>query len=376
MRVYVLVPWCLKSADVGTAVWECWLVHNASSGTYDDVNDEISELGFFSEEREAPWGQNRVLEKNPIQTLAFLRFLLKGALEMAEAVTDPPPTEASPSRCATWRKIQAGLANYSVVALAGGGANWQHPKLIYRSGLSGSEYYRTVHAMAPATSEDVDLEIGRNTLAWMSEWSQGNLFPFVYTAGVRVRYNVTELLMQWESDLQGLVRMRYGHRGQSSPMFPPCDGQAEHNGSAGVRQCMGLQDNLYMRDGGGGIETIGATQSVNDMLLQSWRDVIELFPLIPDGSSAAFGSLRTVGGFLVSAVRHANGQVGTPINLTSTVGGNATVLAPWAGKLLAVHRAHDGQEIAVVPVKSRAGLSYRFATTAGTTYWLASGERL
>ena len=29
------------------AVWECWLVFNASAGSYDDVNDEVSELGFF-----------------------------------------------------------------------------------------------------------------------------------------------------------------------------------------------------------------------------------------------------------------------------------------------------------------------------------------
>ena len=346
---------------------------NASAGSYDDVNDEVSELGFFSEERDAPWGEHGILERNPIQTLAFLRFLLKGALEMAAAITNPAPTEAPPSRCATWRKIQAGLANYSVIALAGGGANWEKPKPIYRSGLSGPEYYRTVHAMAPGTSEDIDLEIGRNTLAWMSEWSQGNEFPFVYTAAVRVRYNVTELLMQWESDLQGLVNMSYGHRGQVYPMFPPCDGQTERNGTGDARQCMGMQDNLYMRDGGGGIETIGATQSVNDMLMQSWRDVIELFPLIPAGSSAAFGSLRAVGGFLVSAVRDSDGSVATPVSLTSTVGGRATVLAPWIGKSLSVRRAHDGQVIAATPLQSRAGLSYRFETSAGVTYQLAPG---
>ena len=336
------------------------------------MNDEVSELGFFSEERDAPWGQKMILEKNPIQTLAFLRFLLKGALEMTDAITQlgTPPTEAPPGRCAIWRKIQAGLANYSVVALAGGGANWEQPKPIYRSGLSGPEYYRTVHAIAPGTNDAVDLEIGRNTLAWMSEWSQGNLYPFVYTAAVRVRYNVTELLMQWESNLQGRVKMRYGHRGEIDPMFPPCDGQAERNGTSGSRQCMGMQDNLYMRDGGGGIETIGATQSVNDMLMQSWRDVIELFPLVPDGSSAAFGSLRAVGGFLVSAAREADGVISAPVRVTSTVGGNVTVLAPWTGKIVSVQRAHDGHAVETVPFESRAGLSYQFETSAGTTYLL------
>eukprot|EP01047_Picozoa_sp_COSAG01_P103747 COSAG01_NODE_33167_length_568_cov_906.270789_1_plen_134_part_10 len=85
--------------------WECWLVHNSSSGTYDDVNDEVSELGFFSEERDAPWNLHNTartapLERNPIQTLAFLRFLLKGALEMAAAITDPSAAEAPPARCA------------------------------------------------------------------------------------------------------------------------------------------------------------------------------------------------------------------------------------------------------------------------------------
>ena len=196
-------------------------------------------------------------------------------------------------------------------------------------------------------------------------------FPFVYTAAVRVRYNVTELLMQWESDLQGLVQMQYGQRGRLDPTFPPCDGQVERNGSSGTRQCMGMQDNLFMRDGGGGIETIGATQSVNDMLMQSWRDVIELFPLIPNGSSAAFGSLRAVGGFLVSATRQADGNIATPVRVLSTVGGNVTVLAPWPGKIVSVRRANNGHAVATVPVESKAGLSYRFGTLAGATYLLS-----
>lgn len=61
----------------------------------------------------------------------------------------------------------------------------------------------------------------------------------------QVRYNVTELLMQWESELQGLVSMHYGRRGQASSTFPPCDGQAERNGSSGGRQCEGMQDHLW-----------------------------------------------------------------------------------------------------------------------------------
>jgi hypothetical protein len=123
------------------------------------------------------------------------------------------------------------------------------------------------------------------------------------------------------------------------------------------------------------LETIGATQSVNDMLMQSWRDdVIELFPLIPNSSAASFGTLRAVGGFLVSAARGEDGKVVVPVTLTSTVGGNATVLAPWAGHELAVKRAGDGVVIETVPRQMGAGLSYSFETTAGETFLLSAGN--
>ena len=105
----------------------------------------------------------------------------------------------------------------------------------------------------------IDDQIGRNTLAWMSEWFEGNEFPFVYTAAVRVKYNISDLLFQFESDLLGLTNGT--HRSPSSN-YPPCDGTVERSGGMTTLGCGGLQDNLYMRDGGGGIETIGATQAV------------------------------------------------------------------------------------------------------------------
>ena len=84
------------------------LVHNETTGAYDDINDEISELGFFSESRDTPG----MVERNPIQTLAFLRFILKGAADMS--VTLGKPEE---QRRGLWRRIAAGLQNY-VSALA------------------------------------------------------------------------------------------------------------------------------------------------------------------------------------------------------------------------------------------------------------------
>jgi hypothetical protein len=110
--------------------------------------------------------------------------------------------------------------------------------------------------------------------------------------------------------------------------------------------------------------------------MQSWRDdVIELFPLSPNGSAASFGTLRAVGGFLVSAARGEHGKVAAPVTVTSTVGGNATVLAPWVGHGLSVKRAGDGAVIPANPIQTGAGLSYSFETTAGETF-LLSAENL
>ena len=79
------------------------LVHNETTGAYDDINDEISELGFFSESRDTPG----MVERNPIQTLAFLRFILKGAADMSVALGKPEE-----QRRGLWRRIAAGLQNY------------------------------------------------------------------------------------------------------------------------------------------------------------------------------------------------------------------------------------------------------------------------
>ena len=48
-----------------------------------------------------------MVERNPIQTLAFLRFILKGAADMSVALGKPEE-----QRRGLWRRIAAGLQNY------------------------------------------------------------------------------------------------------------------------------------------------------------------------------------------------------------------------------------------------------------------------
>ena len=141
-------------------------MHNETTGAYDDINDEISELGFFSESRDTPG----MVERNPIQTLAFLRFILKGAADMSVALGKPEE-----QRRGLWRRIAAGLQNYVRIfedphlSAFGRFVSALIPSLlpaqtvealplpepngpatpVYSCGTSGPIYYRTVHALAP-----------------------------------------------------------------------------------------------------------------------------------------------------------------------------------------------------------------------------------
>lgn len=69
------------------------------------------------------------------------------------------------------------------------------------------------------------------------------------------------------------------------------------------------EDNAYPNtmyaESGQNIETpLAASQSVNDMLIQSWGDKIRVFPAVPDAwDNAVIHNMRAEGAFLVSAVR-------------------------------------------------------------------------
>jgi hypothetical protein len=66
---------------------------------------------------------------------------------------------------------------------------------------------------------------------------------------------------------------------------------------------------------------------INDFLLQSVGGIIRIFPSWPAGTDAAFHSLRTSGGFLVSATQ-TDGKI-PEVTVQSTAGGMLRVLSPW-----------------------------------------------
>ena len=83
-------------------------------------------------------------------------------------------------------------------------------------------------------------------------WTQGNALPIFHPAAVRIGYPASDVLTGWMARLQS---------------------------------CM--LTNLYCYQGGGGIETSGATMAVNEMLMQSNEWAVNLFPVWPAHLDAA-----------------------------------------------------------------------------------------
>jgi len=91
----------------------------------------------------------------------------------------------------------------------------------------------------------------------------------------------------------------------------------------------------HFNDFGHYTEQFGASMAVSELLLQSVRDVIRVFPAWPAAQDARFENLRAQGGFLVSA-RQSGGRV-AGLEITSTAGGPLRLMSPFGptrGKLV------------------------------------------
>lgn len=177
----------------------------------------------------------------------------------------------------------------------------------------------------------------------------------------------------------------------------------------------------YLVQGGGGIETAGTTVAVNEvrlhrphlpqyhaprtlwrpplslqitcgsglhraldhpisthdhaagqMLLQSWDDVLRLFPVWPAGQPASFRHLRAIGAFLVSAAMDTAGNV-DGVTVRSEAGRNCSLYSPWptAGVIV---RTATGTPVVVHRAKRGPETVFTFETVGGGTYTIAAEQ--
>jgi len=97
--------------------------------------------------------------------------------------------------------------------------------------------------------------------------------------------------------------------------------------------------NLLLYANGGGVENVGVSRAINEMLCQAPEGkYIQFFPMWPQDQSASFHTLLLQGGFLVSANYNSgskqveNVQVTAAYTLNSASSSTCTILNPWSGR--------------------------------------------
>jgi len=115
---------------------------------------------------------------------------------------------------------------------------------------------------------------------------------------------------------------------------------------------------------GGWTEQLGIIAPIQEMMLQSWKGYIDLFPAWPGEINARFTTFRAEGAFLVTAAWQ--GGAVREASIKSERGGRCAVREPWPG----VTTVRDSSGRTVNAARTAGTLS--FDTCEGMTYTLAT----
>jgi len=312
------------------AFWEDYLTFE--NGRYVIYDDNFGEVG--------PWQgkgwKDGYGDFNPIVSLGLLRVFFDAMLEISRDLKRDEDREGK------WKHILANLSELPVSARDGrkrfraceGGQG-------SGSGIVGLNWIMLHGLVFPApniglSSDPEHLKMIRDDMKGWGEgtWvDHGNAFQTIFIGATRVGYDPEFLLAKAREKIA-----KYAY------------------------------PNLWIRAGGGGIETCsGIPGMINEMMLQSHRKVIRVFPVFPSNQKASFHRLRTFGAFVVSGAID-NGKVQYVV-VESEKGRECRILNPWPGATVRVFR--NGKESTPV-----AGDLLRLATEPGETLRLVpSGPR-
>jgi len=240
---------------------------------------------------------------NPILSLGLVRNLFKNLIHMSKDLS------VDESRRAKWQDILDKLSAYPLQERNG--------KTVFRYTEKGLDWWKDntlgIQHIFPCDTIGLDsdpklLAICHNTINEMSRWADYNGFSSWYTTCARIGYDPKIILTKLREECD-------------KHSFP----------------------NLLLFYGGGGVESCGGFLAINEMLLQSHEGVIRFFPCWPKDQDARFGTLRTVGAFLVSA--ELKSGVVSGVKIVSEKGKPCTVQNPWPGKKVRVARNGKTNEI-------------------------------
>ena len=190
-----------------------------------------------------------------------------------------------------------------------------------------------------------ELQTARNTIDVFDGtdgWNQVNNFPRIFTMAVRARYDINQVVENFARVIN-----------------------------------TNMKPNLRISDPYHGIEKLGATESVNSMMMQTDKGMTKLFPNWYTDKDAKFVSLRAKGAFTVSAEYDGTAQEAKNVTITSEAGEDMTLVSPWEEGMTvkdAQGNIVETEKGAVPNWEDQENAAYTFATTEGETYTIEKGE--
>lgn len=266
---------------VGVATFwvDCALADGADGFLHDD-EDCFEELCDGTDEN----------QRDPTMVLAFLPHLLETTSEITELLEAENSSLWGRAEVTAWRAAASKIAPYARVDPV--------PERLEFSGDSeviadyvgarpdstwGGPFATWPLGSIGLGSDDADLALGRRSMDNFVRVYPGmrmsNGFVHSFAAAARLNWRPDRLMQYWEDFLR-----------------------------SDDERCRMYTNGLVDGCGHTGLENVGATAFLNELLLQSHEGVLRLFPALPPGLPGAF-RLRAVGGLLVEARRPADGPV-------------------------------------------------------------------
>ena len=274
--------------------WEDYLVFE--DGCYQIYNDSLNETCWYCGPDAMPSGHD---DKNPIVSNALVRMIMKLVIDISKELGK------NTDRIHKWQHILDNMVEPKTFESNG-------EKVL--CGIDGSTELRelALESMFPAGSigkysTPEIYEYAKNTHKQLAIWMSDNRFCGYYPMAARLEYSAEEIIKH--------INEVIAERGLPNGM---------------------------VRFGGGGLENSASIpMTVNEMLLQSYEDIIRLFPVWDRSRDASFKNLRAYGAFLVSGSVE-NGIIKAEI--VSEKGRSLTVEKPDDGYVILTG---DGRKIAL-----------------------------
>lgn len=300
-----IYPYIAACADF----WEDYLVQ--MEGRYVIQMDHFNEV-MPNKRNNGIW-KDRLGDFNSTLSIGLVRMLFKGAIDMSCFL------QTDTGRINKWRKILECLSKYPIERNAEGRLSLRNmesgPKGVEEtpSGLNRVSIHGLIlpgGVMGPVTDSTFnaillgDIDHWENKKHQSDDWGNtlNNGIETCYPGAVRVGYDAGKLL-------------RFLKKRIALTVYP----------------------NLWIVQGGGGIETFAAVPlTINEMLLQSYEGILRVFPNWVMEKDARFDKLRAYGAFLVSSSL-TDGKI-EEVEIISEKGRICLIENPWRGKEVQLSR--------------------------------------